>query len=73
LRAAGIEVVTGVLEGEARRDHAGFLSRVVAGRPVLSLKLAGDAGWADRHGHGRKPLDHRAARAAVGAWSARGT
>jgi diaminohydroxyphosphoribosylaminopyrimidine deaminase/5-amino-6-(5-phosphoribosylamino)uracil reductase len=40
LRAAGIEVVTGVLEGDARRDHAGFLSRVVAGRPVLSLKLA---------------------------------
>jgi diaminohydroxyphosphoribosylaminopyrimidine deaminase/5-amino-6-(5-phosphoribosylamino)uracil reductase len=40
LRAAGIEVVTGILEDEARRDHAGFLSRVVSGRPVLSLKLA---------------------------------
>jgi diaminohydroxyphosphoribosylaminopyrimidine deaminase/5-amino-6-(5-phosphoribosylamino)uracil reductase len=26
LRAAGIEVETGVMEAEARRDHAGFLS-----------------------------------------------
>jgi diaminohydroxyphosphoribosylaminopyrimidine deaminase/5-amino-6-(5-phosphoribosylamino)uracil reductase len=28
------------MEAEARRDHAGFFSRVTAGRPVLSLKLA---------------------------------
>src|SRR6056297_83478 len=40
LRAAGIEVETGVLEDAARHDHAGFLSRVVTGRPVVSLKLA---------------------------------
>jgi diaminohydroxyphosphoribosylaminopyrimidine deaminase/5-amino-6-(5-phosphoribosylamino)uracil reductase len=29
-----------ILEAEARRDHAGFLSRVASGRPILSLKLA---------------------------------
>ncbi len=40
LRAAGIEVVGGVLEAEARRDHAGFLSVVERGRPMLTLKLA---------------------------------
>jgi diaminohydroxyphosphoribosylaminopyrimidine deaminase/5-amino-6-(5-phosphoribosylamino)uracil reductase len=40
LRSAGIAVETGLLEAEARRDHAGFLSRVVSGRPMLSLKLA---------------------------------
>ena len=40
LRAAGIEVVTGVLEDEARRDHAGFLSRIERGRPYTILKLA---------------------------------
>ena len=40
LRAAGITVVTGVLEEEARRDHQGFLSRVEAGRPMVTLKLA---------------------------------
>lgn len=40
LRAAGIEVVTGVREAEARRDHAGFLSVQATGRPYVTLKLA---------------------------------
>ncbi|MGJ8617654.1 MAG: bifunctional diaminohydroxyphosphoribosylaminopyrimidine deaminase/5-amino-6-(5-phosphoribosylamino)uracil reductase RibD [Sulfitobacter sp.] len=40
LRGAGIEVTTGVLEAEARADHAGFLARVEQGRPTLTLKLA---------------------------------
>lgn len=40
LRAAGIEVATGVREAEALRDHAGFLRRVTVGRPMVTLKLA---------------------------------
>jgi len=40
LRAAGIEVVTGVGAGQAAIDHAGFVSRVTRGRPVVTLKLA---------------------------------
>lgn len=40
LRAAGIAVIVGVREVEARADHAGFLSRIVQGRPFLTLKLA---------------------------------
>ncbi len=40
LRAAGIVVETGVLEVEAKADHAGFLSRVTEQRPLLTLKLA---------------------------------
>ncbi|MEL7099216.1 MAG: bifunctional diaminohydroxyphosphoribosylaminopyrimidine deaminase/5-amino-6-(5-phosphoribosylamino)uracil reductase RibD [Pseudomonadota bacterium] len=40
LRDAGITVDTGVMEAEAQRDLAGFLSRITAGRPVLTLKLA---------------------------------
>ena len=40
LRAAGVEVVEGVLEARARADHAGFLARVTRGRPRLTLKLA---------------------------------
>ncbi|MDV7142677.1 bifunctional diaminohydroxyphosphoribosylaminopyrimidine deaminase/5-amino-6-(5-phosphoribosylamino)uracil reductase RibD [Tropicimonas sp. TH_r6] len=40
LRAAGIELVTGVLEQQARRANEGFLRRVTTGRPHLTLKLA---------------------------------
>jgi diaminohydroxyphosphoribosylaminopyrimidine deaminase/5-amino-6-(5-phosphoribosylamino)uracil reductase len=40
LRAAGIAVDSGVGEGAARADHAGFLLRVTARRPFLTLKLA---------------------------------
>jgi diaminohydroxyphosphoribosylaminopyrimidine deaminase/5-amino-6-(5-phosphoribosylamino)uracil reductase len=40
LREAGIAVETGVMEAEARADHAGFLLRVTEGRPFVTLKLA---------------------------------
>lgn len=40
LRAAGLDVVEGVMETEARALQAGFLSRVTRGRPLLTLKLA---------------------------------
>ncbi len=40
LRAAGIEVVEGVLAAEAADVLAGFASRVTLGRPLVTLKLA---------------------------------
>ncbi len=40
LRAAGIAVAEGVLEGEARALQRGFLARVTLGRPMVTLKLA---------------------------------
>ncbi len=40
LRAAGVEVRTGVLEQAARETLAGFFARVTLGRPVVTLKLA---------------------------------
>ena len=40
LRAAGVEVETGVLEAEAEDLQAGFLTRVRLGRPLITLKLA---------------------------------
>lgn len=40
LRAAGIEVVTDVMATEARRNLAGFLSRINNSRPYVTLKLA---------------------------------
>ncbi len=40
LRAAGIEVVVGVLEAEARDLNAGFFSRIERKRPLVALKLA---------------------------------
>ncbi|MFD1342864.1 bifunctional diaminohydroxyphosphoribosylaminopyrimidine deaminase/5-amino-6-(5-phosphoribosylamino)uracil reductase RibD [Litorisediminicola beolgyonensis] len=40
LRAAGIEVTTGILADAAGRDHQGFFLRVEQGRPMVTLKLA---------------------------------
>lgn len=40
LRAAGIEVTTGIEQAAARQAHAGFLMRVQHARPILTLKLA---------------------------------
>ncbi|WP_286880133.1 bifunctional diaminohydroxyphosphoribosylaminopyrimidine deaminase/5-amino-6-(5-phosphoribosylamino)uracil reductase RibD [Sphingomonas sp.] len=40
LRAAGIEVATGVGEEAARRTMSGFLTRRCAARPLVTLKLA---------------------------------
>ena len=40
LRDAGVALTSGVLAEEARREHAGFLSRVERGRPHVVLKLA---------------------------------
>lgn len=67
LRAAGIEVTTGMLRHEAELAHAGFISRVVNERPLVMLKIAqsldgrtasasGDSKWitddeARRYGH----------------------
>ena len=67
LRKAGIAVVTGILEADARRVNAGFFDKVEKGRPFFTLKSAttldgriatasGDSKWitgpkARRYGH----------------------
>lgn len=66
LRAAGIEVATGVREEEARRAHAGHIRRIRDNRPHVTLKFAvssdGKSGLA-----GRRPfqISGEAARARV--------
>ena len=40
LKAAGIEVETGVMQAEADVDHVGFFSRITKGRPFVTLKIA---------------------------------
>ena len=40
LRAAGVEVIEGVLEDDCRRLNEGFFMRVTRGRPFVTLKLA---------------------------------
>lgn len=40
MKAAGLAVETGLLEGEAREIIAGFASKVTLGRPLVTLKLA---------------------------------
>ncbi|KAJ55300.1 5-amino-6-(5-phosphoribosylamino)uracil reductase [Actibacterium mucosum KCTC 23349] len=40
LRAAGIQVETGLMAGAARAAQIGFLTRIEQGRPMVTLKLA---------------------------------
>jgi len=40
LRAAGIEVIEGVCEAEARSLNEGFVTRITQGRPLVALKIA---------------------------------
>ncbi len=55
LRAAGIEVRTGLLDNEARRLNEGYLSRVERARPFVRLKIAAslDGGTAMLGGESR--------------------
>ena len=72
LRAAGIEVESGLMEAQARELNRGFLSRIERGRPWLRIKLAmsldgrtamasGDSKW----------ISGEAARRDVHQWRAR--
>ncbi|MBM4388796.1 MAG: bifunctional diaminohydroxyphosphoribosylaminopyrimidine deaminase/5-amino-6-(5-phosphoribosylamino)uracil reductase RibD [Deltaproteobacteria bacterium] len=55
LRAAGLEVETGVLESECRELNGIFFTNMEKGRPFVTLKLAAtlDGKIADREGKGR--------------------
>lgn len=55
LQAAGVEVMTGVCADAARTLHAGFLSRVVLGRPRVLLKLAVSADGKIARATGNRP------------------
>src|ERR1700761_6491927 len=43
LRAAGVKVVTGIMETEAAALNAGFFSRMQQKRPLVTIKLAQSA------------------------------
>jgi diaminohydroxyphosphoribosylaminopyrimidine deaminase/5-amino-6-(5-phosphoribosylamino)uracil reductase len=54
LRQAGIDVITGIGAEEARRDLAGFLTRIVKARPQVILKLAVSADGKIAEGVGQR-------------------
>lgn len=62
LRTAGIEVTTGVLEGEAQTAHRGHVLRVTQGRPMVTFKVARTAdGYAGGPGGTRLAVSCKAA------------
>jgi len=72
LRAAGIEVVSGLLEAQARELNRGFLSRIERGRPWLRIKLAASLDGRTAMASGEsKWITGAAARADVQRWRAR--
>jgi diaminohydroxyphosphoribosylaminopyrimidine deaminase/5-amino-6-(5-phosphoribosylamino)uracil reductase len=71
LRAAGIEVVEGILPDAAKEAAAGLYTRIRSGRPLVTLKLAStlDGRIATRHGESQwitGPAARRAAHALRG-------
>ncbi|WP_019624655.1 bifunctional diaminohydroxyphosphoribosylaminopyrimidine deaminase/5-amino-6-(5-phosphoribosylamino)uracil reductase RibD [Thioalkalivibrio thiocyanoxidans] len=72
LRAAGVEVETGVLEAEARALNPGFVQRMEQGRPWVRIKLAAslDGRTAMASGESRW-ITGEAARRDVQLWRAR--
>lgn len=72
LRAAGIEVASGLLEAQARTLNAGFLSRIERGRPWVRVKLAASLDGRTAMADGdSKWITGEAARADVQRWRAR--
>ncbi|PLX39441.1 MAG: bifunctional diaminohydroxyphosphoribosylaminopyrimidine deaminase/5-amino-6-(5-phosphoribosylamino)uracil reductase RibD [Hyphomicrobiales bacterium] len=66
LKAAGIEVTVGVGAAQARLAHAGHTSRIVQGRPHVTLKLAVSAdGFIGRKGEGQVAITGADARRAT--------
>lgn len=68
LREAGIEVDVGALAHEAHEIHAGFTSRIITGRPLVTLKVAAslDGRIATATGESRWITGPRARRAVHG-------
>ncbi|MCC4621230.1 bifunctional diaminohydroxyphosphoribosylaminopyrimidine deaminase/5-amino-6-(5-phosphoribosylamino)uracil reductase RibD [Xanthomonas cassavae CFBP 4642] len=72
LREAGIEVVSGVLQAQARALNRGFLSRVERGRPWLRVKLGASLDGRTALASGQaKWITGSDARADVQRWRAR--
>jgi len=72
LKAAGIEVASGLMEAQARELNRGFLSRIVRGRPWVRVKLATSLDGRSALANGdSKWISGEASRADVQRWRAR--
>jgi diaminohydroxyphosphoribosylaminopyrimidine deaminase/5-amino-6-(5-phosphoribosylamino)uracil reductase len=72
LRAAGVEVASGLLEEESRELNVGFVARMTRGRPWLRLKVAASLDGKTALGNGMSQwITGEAARADGHRWRAR--
>src|SRR3546814_5201049 len=72
LRAAGVQVQSGLMEAQARALNRGFLSRIGRGRPWLRIKLGSSLDGRTAMANGdSKWITGEAARADVMHWRAR--
>lgn len=72
LRAAGIEVGSGLMQAQARELNAGFFSRIERGRPWVRVKIASSLDGHTALANGEsKWITGEAARADVQRWRAR--
>lgn len=72
LRAAGVQVATGLLEEDARELNVGFVARMTRGRPWVRLKVAASLDGKTALGNGTSQwITGEAARADAHRWRAR--
>jgi diaminohydroxyphosphoribosylaminopyrimidine deaminase/5-amino-6-(5-phosphoribosylamino)uracil reductase len=72
LRAAGVQVATGLLEEDARELNVGFVARMTRGRPWVRLKVAASLDGKTALGDGKSQwITGEAARADGHRWRAR--
>jgi diaminohydroxyphosphoribosylaminopyrimidine deaminase/5-amino-6-(5-phosphoribosylamino)uracil reductase len=72
LRAAGVQVATGLLEEDARELNVGFVARMTRGRPWVRLKIAASLDGKTALGDGKSQwITGEAARADGHRWRAR--
>jgi diaminohydroxyphosphoribosylaminopyrimidine deaminase/5-amino-6-(5-phosphoribosylamino)uracil reductase len=72
LRAAGVQVATGLLEEDARELNVGFVARMTRGRPWVRLKVAASLDGKTALGNGKSQwITGEAARADGHRWRAR--
>ena len=72
LKAAGIEVISGVRQAEAAQQNRAFLRRLLHRPPLGAVEVGHEPRWPHGPAQWRQPMDQQPAGPPLGASTARG-